>query len=65
MVQRGGPAIMARRTRVNKARPILVKIRVSPELDGKLRRLAQSRDVSLSRLGYEALKALVEQGAAA
>lgn len=50
---------MARRRPANQSRPELVKVRVSREVERGLRRLAAQRDVSVSRLCYDALKALL------
>lgn len=50
---------MSPRPTPRKQRPELVKVRVSPEVARRLRRLAVQREVSLSRLCYDALKALV------
>ncbi len=50
---------MARPPLRNKARPKLVKVRVSPEVDRALRKLAAAKDVPVSRLCYDALKALL------
>jgi len=50
---------MSPRPTPRKQRPELVKVRVSPEVARRLRRLATQREVSLSRLCYDALKAIV------
>ena len=52
---------MARQRPANKSRPALVKVRVTTALKRDLRRVAAERDVPLSRLCYEALKALVAE----
>lgn len=56
---------MARKPRKNKVRPELVKVRVSPVIARALRRLADEREVSLSRLCYDVLRAHVQPPAAA